>query len=237
MRSRLAEGAPSRKCSRLTLLRQRCSGSQRFPAKHGKPNRPVHAHTSRNGSRRSTMGLVMTTPSRTQLLRPLIPQIAKSKRSPDIVALRVLIGLDFLVRDAAPLTLRGLGLWYYVERAQELEELPRIVDARTARHAFSAVESARMTTALNDRDVKGKRPVIAWVLGDILNTDLLETRTDKDFADKMGKEAARTYGFRLDVDRVMGVFSEAAGTPRPPVDRRKWWERLTLPAPGTGPGR
>lgn len=39
---------------------------------------------------------------RTQLLRPLIPRIAESKRSPDIVALRILMGVDFLVRDAAP---------------------------------------------------------------------------------------------------------------------------------------
>lgn len=113
-----------------------------------------------------------------------------------------------------------------MERARDLEELPQIVGASTARQAFSPIESARMLLA------GPERPAIHVAFGDILNTQLFEAKTDADFSTSLVREARRTHGFLLDVERVLGVFSEAAATPHPAPDRRKWWERFTRAAPG-----
>jgi len=75
---------------------------------------------------------------RTSLLRPLIPRIIGSRGADEVEAIRRYIGIDFLVRQAAPMALEAIGL---PNRAQTLRDLPEINSGNPL--PYSHVQKAR----------------------------------------------------------------------------------------------
>ena len=76
-------------------------------------------------------------PDRNRLLKPLLPRVAGSRSSPEVMAIRAWMVIDWLIRTWTPAWLHAAG---WEEEAEAISRLRGLTNATTAMHPYSYFE-------------------------------------------------------------------------------------------------